>query len=259
MQIVQPSVLIRQDVDARIILKSLEMYGRTCYQRFDKRTPYTWKKFIKMIMTADEDNVRHESVVEHEKVTVAFITDRGVTHELVRHRLASYSQESTRYCNYADERFGTEIKVIDVPFWSVPLDHEDGCSCAICMRCHNCRNEWLDAMRDAERHYLNLLAFEAKPEEARSVLPNSLKTEIVSTFNLREWHHVFRLRTGKRAHPQMRQVMIPLLAWFQRQLPGLYDDIKPGPLVGSPAEIIYEPFSLQFMDEAMTEGQPEAA
>lgn len=256
MRIVTPCVLIRQDVDARMILKALEVYGRTCYQRFDKRTAFTWKPFIQMIMKVDEDNVRHESVIEHEKVSVTFVTDRGVTHELVRHRLGSYSQESTRYCNYAQERFNNEIVVMDVPFWSLPLDHYAGCSCEVCQTGTNCRSEWLFALQNAERSYLRLLAYGAKPEEARSVLPNSLKTEIVATFNLREWHHVFRLRTGKRAHPQMRQVMVPLLQWFQQQLPYLYDDIKPASVL-APAEVIYKPFSRQFVDEPMMEGQPE--
>jgi thymidylate synthase (FAD) len=148
----------------------------------------------------------HESVIEHEKVTVRIICDRGVTHEIVRHRIASYSQESTRYCNYKSRG----IKVIE-PLFFVGDDKK--------------YEIWLNAMRACEEAYDALIEAGASPQEARSVLPNSLKTEIVITYNLREWRHFFKLRCSKRAHPQMREIIIPLLKEFQRQIPIVFDDI----------------------------------
>ena len=129
----------------------------------------------------------------------------------MRHRLASYSQESTRYCNYSKEAFGKEITVIRPPFWT---------------ECDERYKTWEQACRDAETAYFAMLAYGASPQEARSVLPNSLKTEIVMTANLREWRHVFTLRCSAAAHPQMQQLMKPVLAEFQSHLPELFDDIK---------------------------------
>jgi len=152
----------------------------------------------------------HESVIEHEKVTVRVICDRGISHEIVRHRIASYTQESTRFCNYSKGRFGNEITVIKPCFW------DDG---------SKEYKIWRDAMENAERAYMELIKLGAKPEEARSVLPNSLKTEIVITMNLREWRHFFKLRTSKRAHPQMREVATSLLQAFKERIPVIFDDI----------------------------------
>jgi thymidylate synthase (FAD) len=154
----------------------------------------------------------HESVIEHEKVSVRIICDRGVSHEIVRHRLAAYSQESTRFCNYSDDRFGNEITVVE------PLFFEPGT-----------RNWeiWRDAMLAAEEAYFTLLRNGALPQEARSVLPNSLKTEIVVTYNLREWRHFFRVRTSGRAHPQMREITVPMLKEFKERIPVIFDDIRP--------------------------------
>jgi thymidylate synthase (FAD) len=154
----------------------------------------------------------HESILEHEKVTVIITTDRGVTHEIVRHRIASYSQESTRYCNYSMDVFGNEISVIE-PYFYVG-DEQKYLS-------------WFRSCLNSEKEYIeqtNIL--KCKPEEARTVLPNSLKTEIVVTFNMREWRHFFKLRCAKTAHPQMRQVAIPLLLTFKKQIPILFDEIE---------------------------------
>lgn len=136
--------------------------------------------------------------------------DRGISHELVRHRLASFSQESTRYANYSKEKFGQEITVIRPFFWA-----QDSPQYAL----------WLEAMHTAERVYLAMLASGAKPQEARSVLPNSLKTEIVVTANLREWRHIFRLRCASPAHPQIRQIMLPMLADFHERIPVVFEDL----------------------------------
>lgn len=138
------------------------------------------------------------------------ICDRGVTHEIVRHRIASYSQESTKYCNYSKNKFGNELTFIKPCFWT-----EDSIAYSL----------WKKQMQSAETCYLALIEAGATPEQARSVLPNSLKTEIIVTMNLREWRHFFQLRTSKRAHPQMREVAIPLLQQVQKLLPPVFEDI----------------------------------
>jgi thymidylate synthase (FAD) len=151
----------------------------------------------------------HFSVIEHESASVRFICDRGITHEIVRHRLASYSQESTRYCNYSKEKFGNEITVID------PRPHYR----------EEEFKQWCLAMKDAEHHYFRLIAGETSAQLARDVLPTSLKTEIVMTANLREWRHFFDLRTSPAAHPQLRELTMPLLAEFRERIPVLFDDV----------------------------------
>lgn len=204
MEIIKPSFIIEDDVDGEKIMRNIERYGRTCYKSEDKITPDSARKFVAMIL-----KIGHESVIEHEKITVRVICDRGVTHEIVRHRLASYSQESTRYCNYRSQG---GIRVIE-PLFFAGLENSE--KYAI----------WLRVMESCEEAYIKLIELGARPEEARSVLPNSLKTEIVITYNLREWRHFFRLRTAKRAHPQMREITVPLLREFQRLIPVIFDDI----------------------------------
>lgn len=206
MRVVSPSFEIMSMPDGEDVLKHIEAAGRTCYKSEDKITPDSAAKFVKMILGSG-----HESVVEHASATVRFICDRGVTHELVRHRLAAYSQESTRYANYSKDKFGNEITVIRPVFWT------EGTPEYV---------RWERAMLGAEAAYLEMIACGARPEEARSVLPNSLKTEIVMTANLREWRHVFRLRCGGPAHPQIREIMLPLLDEFARRMPALFGDLR---------------------------------
>jgi thymidylate synthase (FAD) len=192
--------------DPESVLAHIEAAGRTCYKSEDRTTPDSGREFVARILRSG-----HESVIEHASATVRFICDRGVTHELVRHRLASYSQESTRYANYSKDRFGSEITVIRPLFWA-----EGSPQYAL----------WARAMREAEAAYLELMAAGAKAQEARSVLPNSLKTEIVMTANLREWRHVMRLRCAGAAHPQIREIMLPLLDEFSRRIPVVFDDLR---------------------------------
>ena len=209
-KIVKASFEILDQIDGNEILRKIEQAGRTCYKSEDKMTPDSAKEFIKMIL-----RVGHESVLEHEKVSVRVICDRGVSHEIVRHRIASYSQESTRYCNYGKDKFGKEITVI------CPL--VDGGS-----RQDYVNNViWEHAMFDAEKAYMALIDNGVPPQIARSVLPNSLKTEIVITYNLREWRHFFKLRTSPKAHPQMREITIPMLKKFKELIPVVFDDINP--------------------------------
>ena len=146
----------------------------------------------------------------HQDVSVLFTVDRGISHEIVRHRPASYCQESTRYCDYSFGRFGGEITVIE------PKD----------LRHTPVHKIWMDSCRRAETAYFDLLDCGCSPQEARGVLPNSLKTEIVMTANLAEWRHFFQLRTSRAAHPQMREVAIPLLREFKKRDPENFDDIQ---------------------------------
>lgn len=205
MKLARASVTMEDKIDGNELIRKIEAAGRTCYKSEEKMAEGTAGAFVKRIISSG-----HESVIEHEKVTVRIVCDRGVSHELVRHRIASYSQESTRYCNYANDRFGNEITVIEPCYWE-----KNG----------EMRALWLKAMEDAERHYFKLIDNGANAQEARSVLPNSLKTEIVVTMNLREWRHFFRLRTAKRAHPQMREIAIKALIMFRETIPVIFDDI----------------------------------
>lgn len=206
MKEIRPSFEIMDDIDGAKILQKLERCGRVCYKSEDKITEGSAEKFIGMILKSG-----HESVLEHEKLTVKFICDRGVTHEIVRHRIASYSQESTRYCNYSKDKFGNELTFIRPCFWA-----DDSEEYAV----------WKQAMEEIEKTYVILISLGAKPEEARSILPNSLKTEIVCTMNLREWRHFFRLRTAERAHPQIREISVALLDELKKRIPVIFDDIN---------------------------------
>jgi len=197
----------------------IEKAGRICYK---SESPERWdetKKFVTSLIKKG-----HESVIEHFNITVKFVVDRGVTHELVRHRLASYSQESTRYCNYK----GGVTFII--PPWTNFLSgtFTDSSNCVEYWDSTKSERIWFCAMVNAEADYQNLLKEGWTPQQARSVLPNSLKTEIVMTANLREWRHVFKLRTSPAAHPQMREIMMPLLEEFKRLIPAVFDDIEAG-------------------------------
>lgn len=205
MKIIKPSIEILDELNPEAILKKLEIAGRVCYKSEDKITPESAVKFISSILKRG-----HESVIEHFSFSVKFIVDRGVSHEIVRHRLASYSQESTRYCNYAKNGFGGEITVIE------PIFLERG------TRGYNI---WRQACANAEQAYFDMLDWGGSPEEARQVLPMSLKTEIVMTANLREWRHFLRLRTSEAAHPQIREVANMLLTELNHKLPVLVDDL----------------------------------
>lgn len=206
MNIIKPSFKILNNINGDEILKYIEKIGRVCYKSEDKITSESSNNFIKSIIKNG-----HESVIEHKSISVKIICDRGVTHEIVRHRIASYSQESTRYCNYSSNKFGNELTLIRPYFW-----REDSEAYSI----------WKQTMQEIENNYNKLIKLGVKPEEARSILPNSLKTEIVVTMNLREWRHFFKLRTSKRAHPQMREVAIPILEEFKKLIPIIFDDIE---------------------------------
>lgn len=205
MKIIPASYEILTPLDGPEILRTIEKAGRTCYKSENKITDGSAEKFVRSIIERG-----HESVLEHVTISVRFIVDRGVSHELVRHRVASFSQESTRYCNYSKDVLGGEITVIKPCFFN-------GNSCGM--------TEWDIGCRAAEKAYFKLLDWGRTPQEARSVLPNSLKTEVVMTANLREWRHILRLRTDKAAHPQIREVMVPLLEELKERVPAVFYDI----------------------------------
>ena len=201
-------------------LKHIERIGRVCYKSEPNITEdgESAKKFVKMLIDRG-----HEAMIEHSSLSVKFTVDRGVSHELVRHRIASFAQESTRYVNYSLDKFGSEINVIDIN-GGIKLDTKmrDMDPVAIC----DIFNEWFDAMKDAEKHYMKMMELGATPQIARSVLPNSTKTEITITANYREWRNFFKLRVPSTAHPSMREVTIPLLKELKDRLPIIFDDIE---------------------------------
>lgn len=209
MKIIEPSYEILTDISEGGIkeLQTIERIARVCYKSEDKISPdgESAKKLVKFLIDRE-----HEAMLEHSQLSVLFICDRGISHEIVRHRLASFAQESTRWCNYSSGKFGNEITVIKPPFFESGMSHDN----------------WCDACDDAEYRYFHLMRLGATPQEARSVLPNSLKTEIVMTTNYREWRHFFKLRCATDAHPQMRQLTIPLLHELQERIPIIFDDIE---------------------------------
>jgi len=166
----------------------------------------------------------HESVIEHQYASVRFVVDRGVSHEIVRHRLCAFSQESTRFCNYSQERFEDHITFIH-PCW-IDDDLPEIITFDTTIPPRMLVSDiWLEACLNSEKFYFELIKEGWKPEQARSVLPNSLKTEIVVSTNLREWRHIFKLRVSQAAHPQMREVMRPCLDEFKEKIPIIFDDI----------------------------------
>lgn len=209
MKIIKPSYEILTEISECGIkeLQHIEKIGRVCYKSEDKITEdgESAKKFVKMLIDRG-----HEAMIEHSSLSIKFTVDRGVSHELVRHRIASFAQESTRYCNYSKDKFDNGITFIKPFFFDDDVRYQ----------------KWFDAMVDTERTYLELLNNGATPQEARSVLPNSVKTEITITANYREWRNFFKLRTAKAAHPQMREVTVPLLAELKKKLPIIFDDIN---------------------------------
>ena len=230
MRIIKPSYEIRKLHQEDI--QAIEEAARTCYKSENVMKEGSADKIIQLLL----DN-GHESAIEHAGMSVKFIVDRGISHELVRHRLASYSQESTRYCNYSKDKFGNEITVIEPCFYSerneqdiVHLTRKD--FPFLLLAEPNCSDItkryvlWYNACQRAEDAYFRLLECGATPQEARDVLPTSLKTEVYMTANFREWRQIFKLRTAPDAHPQIREVMILLLKEMQERIPILFSDIS---------------------------------
>lgn len=207
MKIVQPKVSLVNAPDRKALYELIERAGRVCYKSEDKITENSSEKFIRGIIKRG-----HEAVIEHGSISILFVCDRGVSHEIVRHRIASYCQESTRYCNYSKDNFGNEIAVV-APSW---MKGNFGEPFEI----------WQKACKDCESKYFALLEKGCTPQEARSVLPNSLKTEIMVTMNPREWRHFFKLRCAPAAHPDMRFVANLAKEMLIENYPALFDDLS---------------------------------
>lgn len=207
MKIVKPSwkMSAMTEGEPAKLMKHLEAMGRICYQSEDATTDDSYKQFLRTIIERG-----HEAVLEHATVTAIIICDRGISHELVRHRIASYCQESTRYCNYNKGKFGEEITVIEPCFWS-----EDDLKWAA----------WANLCSKAEDAYMDLLKMGATSQQARDVLPTSLKTQIAVTMNIREWRHFFRLRCSPAAHPDMVALACRGLVEFYNRFPVLFEDV----------------------------------
>lgn len=189
------------------MLGRIESYTRISHRSEDKQTPDSYDRFLRAVVLGKGD----WSVVEHCFATVQFRIDRGCTHELVRHRLFSYTQESTRFVNYAKR----EIEFIE-PEWNLEAQTQG-----------TPYYTWSQAMFQAEQDYLDLLKQGQPPQAARSVLPNATASTIVMTGNLRNWRYFFQARTSRETHPDLRRVTIPLLKDFQERIPILFEDINP--------------------------------
>lgn len=221
---------------AGLIYRMIELAGRTCYKSENHITDESAERFVRDIVARE-----HEAMLEHVSMTVRFVVDRGVSHELVRHRLVSFAQESTRYCNYSKDRFGKEITVIEPVFFRALSEERKKAvrnmiSGVVKMLPNDFDNfeleyaRWYDSCASAEKSYFSMMKFGATAQEARCVLPNSLKTEVVMTANMREWRHFLKLRaagTTGAPHPQMLEVTIPLLNELRMKLPALFEDIHP--------------------------------
>lgn len=205
MKVIEAGYKILDNLDGSAIIEKIEQCGRVCYKSEDKIKDGSAEKFVSSIIKRG-----HESVIEHVSFSVKFIVDRGISHEIVRHRIASYSQESTRYCNYSKDDFQSEITCIKPYFL---IEGSPGWM------------EWMIAMEEAEKAYFNLLNIGHTAQEARTVLPTSLKTELVMSANLREWRHFLKLRTSGASHPQIREVAIPLLEELKQIIPVIFSDI----------------------------------
>lgn len=205
MRVINATAELLNGPDRCTMYTAIEAAGRTCYKSTSEFTEESGDKFIRKVIASG-----HEAVIEHAAITIKFTCDRGVSHEIVRHRLAAYCQESTRYCNYSKDKFGNELTFIKPLFFDEETPRYD---------------VWCAAMRYAENSYFELLQMGATPQEARSVLPNSLKTEVVMTANPREWRHFFKLRCAKAAHPQMREVAQMAYKILCERYPALFEDI----------------------------------
>jgi thymidylate synthase (FAD) len=230
MKLIKPSANILTLIDEEEILKQIELAARTCYQSEEKieYAPLSnssnevigYKSISARFLIYKLISLGHEAMLEFgSNITVRFIVDRGISHELVRHRIASFAQESTRYCNYSKNEHISFI----IPCFTEHI--VEGIDDNHYLNYNNTDTIWLHTMKSAELHYNQLLKLGWTAQQARSILPNSLKTEINISCNIREWRHIFKLRTSKKAHPQMREVMIPLLTEFKRLLPTLFNDI----------------------------------
>ena len=204
MKIIKPKVIVEK-YDSKKIMKNLEKACRTCYRSESYITDESYKQLLINCI-----NRGHESILEHEKISIRMICDIGVYKDLTRHRHSSFSIESTRYCNYSKDKFENEIKFIE------PCNLDD----------KKIFNEWYSSCIEIEQRYLKMAELGASPDQVRMILPHSTGAELVMTANIREWKHILTLRTTKFVHPSVQQVMIPLLLHFKETMPEIFGDIE---------------------------------
>ena len=205
MKIIEPIIQVEK-VDYKQIMKNLERACRTCYRSEGKITEESYKTLLKNCI-----NRGHESILEHEKITIRMVCDIGVYKDLTRHRIASFSIESTRYCNYGKDKFDNQIKFIK------PVNMEEGTELY---------SKWYNTCKMIEENYIEMSKMEATPDQLRMLLPHSTAAEVTMTANIREWKHIFSLRCTKHTHPAVEQLMIPLLLKFKKEMPEIFDSIE---------------------------------
>jgi thymidylate synthase (FAD) len=211
MRIVKQEFQLLTQINKNSIYGLIEHAGRTCYKTEDRQSATSAEDFVRILIARG-----HESVIEHASLSFKFITDRGVSHELVRHRIASYSQESTRYCNYSKDKFSNEVTFV-LPHFIDTFDTRQYSANLV---------DFIAACQQAEAFYFKLLENGLRPQDARQVLNNAVKTEVVATFNMRSLRNMLRQRCARTAHPQMQLLMRPLLETLAHELPALFEDIK---------------------------------
>lgn len=219
MKIIDPLIMV-EDYNPQKILKNLERACRTCYRSENLITEDSYKKLLKNCITRG-----HESILEHEKITIRMICDIGVYKDLTRHRFGSFSIESTRYCNYGKDKFDNEIKFIKPVFYTKTwIDRQyEGSARNIE---ENKSEIWYHTMKDIEEKYMDMTKIGCTPDEMRMILPHSTAAEVTMTANIREWKHILDLRTKQMAHPAIRQILIPLLLKFKQDMPEIFDNIE---------------------------------
>ena len=204
MKIIKPMIIV-EDKDYVKLMKNLERACRTCYRSEDKIVEDSYKTLLTNCI-----NRGHESVLEHEKITIQMICDIGVYKDLTRHRHASFSIESTRYCNYGKDKFDNELKFIK------PCNIEPGQIYAF----------WMNEMQNIEHTYQEMSRCGCTPDQMRMILPHSTAALVTMTANIREWKHILELRANNHAHPSVQQVMIPLLLYFKEKMPEIFNSIE---------------------------------
>ena len=229
MKLIKPSVKILTPVEDDKVIETIANVARTCYKSEANSTKEKDEALVKRLIES-----KHEAMLEFVDITVKFTCSRAISHELIRHRLCSFAQESQRYCNYSKDKFDNEITFI-IPSWlDIPEgnytwwdnDWVDMNKLQINLPDNNNSvNEWLHALHFTEQTYNILTSKGWKAEQAREVLPNSTKTEINMKANLREWRHFLNLRCSTAAHPDMRALALDLLKQLHRQIPIIFDDI----------------------------------
>ena len=218
MKIIDPLIMV-EDYNPQKILKNIERACRTCYRSENLITEDSYKKLLKNCI-----NRGHESILEHEKITVRMICDIGVYKDLTRHRFGSFSIESTRYCNYGKDKFDNEIKFIKPVFYTPGAieDYDDPIDKNNCLK----TQYWQRTMQEIENAYMDMTNIVgATPDEMRMILPHSTAAEVTMTCNIREWRHILGLRCSKMVHPEIRQILIPLLLKFKQDMPELFNNI----------------------------------